>query len=393
MASSSINPKKPRDNNPFVSRAVSFVLYAILILWAMMAILPFLSMALTSLQTLGEAQSTSQWIPEIDFENDIIPCIVFANDTYVEGGETITRRRWVVDIPESVSKVQRFDGTNYTVPYESRETIFAIPFFSNYCAAWSAGNFGKLMGNTVKLVAISVTGTVIFATLTAYAFARMEFAGKNIIFGIMLATLMIPEIVQNLPNFLLVTEIGRFFGSGGIVTQDTGPIASLLGGAGQTYGEWLGRPDGFCGGKQNCWMNNWPALTIPFMAPAISIFLLRQHFATIPNELWDAARMDGAGHVRFLLQIVLPLSRAALFVVLLFTFIGSWNALAWPILVTSGDDWRPISVGLQSFLEDEGARTHLQMAGSMLTIFPILILYALTQRTFIEGLSQSGLKG
>ncbi len=392
MASQPVQTPKPAGK-PLLSRILTGFLYFVLIAWAGMAILPFLTMTFTSLQTLGEAQSTTQFLPKLDFENDIIPCIVYANDTFQEDGETVTRRRWAIDVPESVSKVQRFDGTNYNTPYDSRETIFAIPFFSNYCAAWSAGNFGKLMINTVKIVAISVTGTIIFATLTAYAFARMDFTGKNVIFAIMLATLMIPGVVQDLPNFLLVTEIGRFFGSGGIVTQETGWLASLLGGAGQTYGEWLGRPDGFCGGERNCWINNWPALTIPFMAPAINIFLLRQHFSTIPSELWDAARIDGAGHVRFLLQVVLPLSKSALFVVLLFTFIGSWNSLAWPILVTSGDDWRPISVGLQSFLNDEGARTHMQMAGSMITIFPILILYALTQRTFIEGLSQSGLKG
>jgi ABC-type glycerol-3-phosphate transport system permease component len=150
---------------------------------------------------------------------------------------------------------------------------------------------------------------------------------------------------------------------------------------------------GFCGDSSNCWINNWPALTIPFMATAVSIFLLRQHFASIPDELWDAARMDGAGHVRFLIQIVLPISRAALFVVILFAFIGAWNELAWALLVTNGPEWRPISVGLQNFFDDEQGFANLRMAGSMIAILPILLLYAVTQRTFIEGLSQSGLKG
>lgn len=373
---------------------VKVVLYGVLIFYALTSLLPFVAMSLTSIMTLGEANSTSQWRPkEIDFKTDITPCIVYAKDTFIEKGETITKNRWVIDISEDVSKVQRFDGTNYATPSESREPIFSIPFFSNYCAAWSAGNFGKLMGNTVKLVSITVTGTIIFAVLTAYAFARMDFAGKNIIFGIMLMTMMIPDIVRNLPNFLLVTEIGRFFGSGGLAIQPVAGWLTALGVDSATYGEMLGFATGFCDAKKNCWINNWPALTIPFLAPAFSIFLLRQHFLSIPDELWDAAQIDGAGHFRFLMQIVLPISKSALFVVLLFTFIGSWNALAWPILVTSGDEWRPISVGLKSFLDDEGARTHLQMAGSMITIFPILILYALTQRTFIEGLSQSGLKG
>ena len=130
------------------------------------------------------------------------------------------------------------------------------------------------------------------------------------------------------------------------------------------------------------------------MAPAVSIFLLRQHFQSVPDELWDAARIDGAGHLRFLIQIVLPISKSALFVILLFAFIGAWNELAWPLLVTAGnDEWRPIAAGLQSFFNDEGRLPQLQMAGSMIAIFPVLILYAITQRSFIEGLSQSGLKG
>ena len=388
------------DNERPESKSVSrfspwiVVMYIALILYAGISLLPFATMITTSLMTQTEARNSRQFLPgALDTITDITGCIVYANDTYLEGSDEVTRRRWVVDISDEVAAEQQYLGTNYSASYIDRDVILRIPFFSNYCAAWSGGNFGKLMGNTVKIVLIGVSGTMVFSTLMAYAFARMEFAGKDVVFAIMLSTLMIPEIVTNLPNFLLVTEIGRFFGSDGLVMQEVGRIGSVLGGAGLTYGEWLGVPEGFCGGKTNCWINNWPALTIPFMAPAISIFLLRQHFQSIPSELWDAARMDGAGHFRFLIQIVLPLSRAALFVILLFAFIGTWNSLSWPILVTSGDDWRPIAVGLQSFLDEEGPRAHLQMAGSMITIFPILILYALTQRTFIEGLSQSGLKG
>ncbi|UCC50835.1 MAG: carbohydrate ABC transporter permease [Anaerolineaceae bacterium] len=129
------------------------------------------------------------------------------------------------------------------------------------------------------------------------------------------------------------------------------------------------------------------------MAPAISIFPLRQHFATIPNELGDAACMDGAGQFRFLVQIVLPLSKAALCVVLLFAFIGAWNEVAWPLLVTVGsDEWRPIAVGLQSFFDGEVNFPQLRKVGSMIAILPILLLFAFTQRTFIECLSKCGLK-
>lgn len=349
------------------------LMYGILIFYAAISIMPFIFMLSTSLMTLGEATSGRILPRSIDTTNDISPCILYTNDTFVnESGETVTQNRLVIDVPPEVEKVQGY-GNRAPESFVERNEIFRIPFITNYCQAWKGGNLGHHIWVSVKITAITVAGTVIFATLTAYAFARMNFIGKNVLFGILLATLMIPGIVQNLPNFLLVNEIGKIFGANGW-------FATTLGFS-------------FCG-TENCWINNWPALTIPFMAPAISIFLLRQHFASIPYELWDAAQIDGAGHVRFLIQVVLPLSKAALFVVVLFAFIGAWNELAWPLLVTVGsDEWRPIAVGLQSFFNEEANFPHLRMAGSMIAILPILILYAFTQRTFIEGLSQSGLKG
>jgi ABC-type glycerol-3-phosphate transport system permease component len=141
------------------------------------------------------------------------------------------------------------------------------------------------------------------------------------------------------------------------------------------------------------WINNWPALTIPFMSSAFGVFLLRQFFQQVPDELWDSAQIDGAGHLRYLMRIMLPLSRAPIMTLVLFTFIGSWNALAWPILVTTTPDWRPISYGLLAFLDEAGAFFHLQMAGSVITILPILVIYFFTQKQFMEGIATSGLKG
>ncbi|MCP4421171.1 MAG: carbohydrate ABC transporter permease [Chloroflexi bacterium] len=352
-------------------------MYAVLIIYATMSVFPFLFMLGTSLMTTGEATTKSSLIPgvgyEIDTQNDFTPCILYTRDTFINtDGNTVTKNRFIVDISEEAVQAQQYG--NYSRPaYEARKEYFRIPFFTNYCAAWEQGRLGKFMWNSIKITVISVAGTVIFATLAAYAFARMKFAGKELIFAILLSTLMIPGIVQTLPNVILVTRIGEIFGTEGWFAQNLG--------------------FDFCG-TRNCWINNWPALTIPFMAPAISIFLLRQHFQSVPSELWDAARIDGAGHFRFLIQIVLPISKSALFVILLFAFIGSWNELAWPLLVTAGsDEWRPIAAGLQSFFNEEGRLPQLQMAGSMIAIAPVLILYAITQRTFIEGLSQSGLKG
>ena len=229
------------------------------------------------------------------------------------------------------------------------------PQWQNYSEAWNQARFSRYFLNSVIIASITVAGEVIFCTLAAYAFARLEFPGKGFMFTLLLATLMIPEAVTWVPNFITVSWLGR-------VT----PIP---------------------------WINNWPALTIPFMAGAFSIFLLRQFFQQIPKDFWDSAQIDGAGHLRYLAQIMAPLSKAAILTIALFSFIGSWNALAWPILVTTTPDWRPISYGLLAFLDEAGTQFHLQMAGSMITIAPILVIYFFTQQTFIEGIASTGVKG
>ena len=227
--------------------------------------------------------------------------------------------------------------------------------WDNYFNAWQEADFGLYFENSLIIAALQVSGTLLFSLLAAYPLARMEFRGRDVVFTGVLATLMIPETVTIVPNFLTVTWLHR-----------NTPIA---------------------------WLNNWPALTIPFMASAFSIFLLRQFMRGVPGELWDSARIDGTGHGRFLLQIMLPLCRAPLLTVGMFTYIGSWNALAWPLLVTNTPDWRPISVGLQQFVSEAGAEVHLQMAGAVIASLPVLLVYFLIQREFTEGISMSGLKG
>ncbi len=236
-----------------------------------------------------------------------------------------------------------------------RTWIPATPQFSNYLEAWVDGNFNTYFFNSVKITTITLTGQVLFCTLAAYAFASMEFPGKKFIFSMLLATLMLPEAVTWVPNFITVTWLGRI-----------SPIP---------------------------WLNNWPSLTIPFMASAFNIFLLRQFFAQIPEDLWDSAQIDGAGHLRYLFQIVLPISKAAITTVIIFGFIGSWNALAWPMLVTNRPDWRPISVAMTHFLDEAGAHIQLQMAAAVITTLPILVIYLIAQKQFTEGIATSGLKG
>ncbi|GAB4497261.1 MAG: carbohydrate ABC transporter permease [Anaerolineales bacterium] len=275
------------------------LMYGVLILGAVLAILPFFWMISTSLMTLGETINR-QWIP-------------------------------------------------------------AVPQFSNYTTAWTEAKFAKYFLNSVIITGTTLFGLLTTSILAGYAFARIKFFGREFIFGVLLATMMIPESVTMIPNFLMVR--------GSII-----PLPGLP--------EWKGS-----------WLNQLPALTVPFMANAFSIFLLRQFFIKIPDDLWDAARIDGAGHVRFLLQIVLPISKAPIMTVLIFAFIGSWNAFLWPLLVTTKDTWRPLMVGLWGFVTEAGPETQLLMAGAVITLIPILILYFLTQKQFTEGIATTGLKG
>lgn len=227
--------------------------------------------------------------------------------------------------------------------------------FENYVIAWERALFAKYFMNSIIITLITLTGSLIFSTLAAYAFARIQFPGRDLIFGVLLSTMMIPAMVNIIPNFLTVTWLGRI-----------GPVP---------------------------WINNWPALTVPFMGSVFNIFMLRQFFAQVPDELFDATRIDGGGHMRFLLQVVLPLSKAPIMVITVLSFIGSWNALAWPILVTNTPDWRPISLGLMNFVSEAGQEFHLTMAGAFITIIPILVIYFFTQKQFTESIARSGLKG
>ena len=216
--------------------------------------------------------------------------------------------------------------------------------------------------NSLRITAISVTGSLLVCIPAAYAFARMKFYGRNFLFALFISTMMIPGIVMLIPHLLTVI--------------------------------WLGRLSESVFGPAGAWFNNWPALTIPFFASVFNIFLLRQFFIQIPNDLWEAARIDGAGHLRFMLSVVLPLSKAPIMTIVTLGFIGSWNALMWPLLVTINDDWRPIAVGLSNFVTaDTPGDLNLQMAASVITVIPVLILYFLAQKQFTEGIAQTGIRG
>jgi multiple sugar transport system permease protein len=236
--------------------------------------------------------------------------------------------------------------STYSIPPDQRP----IPhLFYNYVQAWNAAPFARYFANSFFIASCTAAGVLITSTLAAYAFARLDFRGKNVIFTLFLATMMIPFEIIMIPNFITISNLK--------------------------------------------WVNTYQAMIIPWIASVFGIFLLRQFFATIPHDLYDAALLDGCGHFRFLTQIVLPLSKPALISVGLFNFLGSWNAFTWPLIVTREEKMYPIQVGLRYFVTESGTATQELMAAATITILPLVILYFFAQRQFIEGISTTGLKG
>ena len=230
------------------------------------------------------------------------------------------------------------------------------PMFGNYLEVWTSNNFQKYTINSIIISSITVVGVLTTSIPAAYSFARIEFPFKNLIFYFLLLSLMIPEIITLLPHLLIIR------------------------------GEIIPLPFG------SSWMNTLQGLTVPFMGNIFVIFLLRQYFKKIPNELWDAARLDGASHFYFLTRIVVPMSMPIIVTAGLFTFIIAWNSFAWPLLILTKEDWYPVTVSIYSFVREVGPNFHLLMAACLIEIEPILLLYFFTQRLFIESISNFGIK-
>jgi len=221
----------------------------------------------------------------------------------------------------------------------------------NYARAWESAPWARYFLNTVVIAVAVTVGELITAVLAGYALARMSFRGRALVFAIFLATFMVPDEATLIPNFLLMSR--RFLG----------------------------------------WQDSYQAQVVPFLATAFSIFLLRQFFLSVPNELQDAARIDGAGHLRFLWSIVLPISVPALVTVAVITFVGTWNAFLWPLIVTNRPDFRPVQVGLNAFRQEAGSNYNLLMAASTFVIAPIVVLYLVAQRYLVQGVARTGIRG
>lgn len=240
------------------------------------------------------------------------------------------------------------EDENYSVRVDySLKEIFAN-VFQNYFMAWKSAPFGIYYLNTAFVAIVTTVIEVVFAAMAAYAFAMMRFPGKNFVFALFLGTMMIPGEVLLVPNFITISRLG--------------------------------------------WIDTYYALIVPWVVSVFAIFLMRQHFLTLPMELKDAAWIDGCSHLRFLWTVVVPLSKPTIITSALLKFVGSWNAFLWVLIVTNKDKYRTLPVGLQTFSTDVGTVYNQLMAAATFSILPIVILFLFTQKYFVRGVARTGLK-
>jgi sn-glycerol 3-phosphate transport system permease protein len=221
--------------------------------------------------------------------------------------------------------------------------------FASYQTVLNRLPIPRYLLNSLIVSSAVMFGQLVTASLAAYAFAIRSFRGSGLLFGLFLATLMIPWEVTIIPNFQTITGWG--------------------------------------------WGDNYIGLIAPFVATGFGVFMLRQFFMTIPKELHDAATIDGCGSLRYLLQIVIPLSRPALGTLAIYSFLQTWNQFLWPLLITNKKEMRTIQIGLNYLLNEETISFNNTMAGVMLAILPTVLLLILGQRQLIRGLTTGAIKG
>ena len=281
--------KMAKERTTTQVKILKIVAYAILILGAITMILPFFWMVSTSLKTPAEAVAQ----PPV----------------------------W---LPESLQ-------------------------FENYVRAMEVAPFGRYFLNSVVITTLSTAGELLFTILAAFAFSRMNFYFKNVLFTILIATMMVPFELLMIPNYLTLSRMGL--------------------------------------------INTYAAMIIPFLASVFSVFMLKQNFEAVPDELYYAAKVDGCSDFKFLWQVVVPLSKSAIVAVTILKIIGSWNAFLWPLIVTNETDIRPLPVGLQAFTTEAGTYYELLMAAATIVVLPMIVIYLFLQKYINKGIANTGVKG
>ncbi len=220
---------------------------------------------------------------------------------------------------------------------------------SNYGTILTSGSFPRWLLNSVATASAVAFGNVLIGAPAAFAFARLRFKGKNLLFLIVISTLMIPGELTIIPLFVLLSRLG--------------------------------------------WIDTYYALTVPFLVSGFSIFLMRQFFEGIPSDIVDSARIDGCGWFRMLWSIFLPMSRSVVVVVVFFSFIGSWNSYLFPLIVTRSESMRTLTVGLSLFRQEYGTDWALLMGAATIIALPPLLAFVFLQRQLVDSFTLSGING
>lgn len=241
------------------------------------------------------------------------------------------------------------------------------PQWSNYLDAVLAIPFGRMFSNSVFVACAITLGQVLTSSLAAFAFARLRFPGRDVLFMGYLATLMVPGVVTMIPVFCLMRILG-----------DLVPLEFHLGGV------WLGN---VIGG------DSYFALIAPGLFTAYGTFLLRQFFLTVPRDLDEAAYIDGCSKLGVYRHVVMPLSGPALATLTIFTFMGSWRDFMWPLIINNSPEMQTLPVGLATFQSMFGINWNLLMAAGVIVTLPMILVFVINQRFFTEGIKLSGIKG
>ncbi|MBP3572952.1 MAG: carbohydrate ABC transporter permease [Clostridia bacterium] len=223
--------------------------------------------------------------------------------------------------------------------------------WGNYVEAFSAANLGRLFINTVIVGVVSTLLSLVITVLSAFAFARLEFKGKNALFGALLATMMIPGELFTITNYITVNNFG--------------------------------------------WLDTYTVLIVPFLVSIFYIYLLRQNFMQIPNELYLAAKVDGTGDFKYLCKVMIPLSLPTLISITILKMMGAWNSYVWPRLVTKSEEMRLITNGLRDAFTDMSGQANIpvQMAAVAVVSFPLFLVFIFLRKYIMKGVSRSGIKG
>ena len=221
--------------------------------------------------------------------------------------------------------------------------------WSNYSTAFSMAPFGRYFINTIIVTVLSIVSTVVISILSAFAFSHLEFKGRDLIFSIFIASMMIPGEVLIVNNFKTISNLGM--------------------------------------------IDTYTSLFIPYAASVLYIYMLREFFLTVPKPLYYAAKIDGAGDWKFLWKVLVPIAKPSIITISILVGINSWNAFLWPLLVTNNENMRVLATGLTAFQSDAGNKYELLMAASSIITVPIVGVYVFLHKKIMNGISLGGTKG